>query len=247
MESVERFRSLSFDRQLLSVIIAITVIFFILSQKFTVFLTLSEPLVIIGASLYIWIFVSKMNYTRRLIGILTIIIFLCFTLLKWIPFAQEIVHLVSYPFILFCLWEFTQIARRDTKLCILWLLIFPMFLSTFMAQFVSEEKQWFLLTLYPLTWIGMAFYADATSYKNTIKYLGITLTVLLGLLIVVTDVLSLGVFTELVNNKFFIELFGFQGALPLLHLSFTAILLPPIVVCSICYLIIIKRVPISKT
>ncbi|TMN21733.1 hypothetical protein [Lentibacillus cibarius] len=239
MEMVYRFRNLSFDRQLFAVTLVLLIIVGLLTQQFSSLIVLTEPLLIILGCLLIWINVSYENSVRKVIGICLITMFLSLTFLKWLPFSYAIAEFIIYPIGVLLLFEFTRVAKMDKKASFFWLVFVPLILGAATVQLLnlSNEQWWVPFLAFPIAWLYMALYANATTFKSTIRYVGVFLiTILVGFYLAV-DILALDFVTKMFENEEIKQVFAHSDTLPFVHLAVTAFFIPFIVSCFICYLI----------
>lgn len=205
------------------------------------FNTLAEPLVIILACLFVWITVSYMNSLRKLIGICIITFLLCLTLLKWLPFSYAIAQFITFPLAVLMLLEFTRVAKTNRKISLLWLLFVPLFFGSMAEQYFSGEDWWVPFLFFPIAWLYMSFYANATTFKSTMKYVGFSLLLLLISIYIAVDILSLSLITQVLDNEFITEIFNHIDTVPFLHLGITVVFLPLLITCLLCYVIAYNR------
>ncbi|KEZ48805.1 hypothetical protein [Metabacillus indicus] len=241
MENFYRFRNMSFDKQLFAVILGLFIIVVLLSQQFSSLNVLSEPFLIILGCLFVWINVSHENSIRRLIGICIITFLVSLTLLKWVPFSHAIAEFIIYPMGALFLLEFTRVAKKDKKASFLWLLIVPLILGSAAEQFLSNTEWWIPFLSFPIAWLYMALYANATTFKSTMKYVGAFLTVLLVGIYISVDILALDFVTQMFENEEITQVFAHKDTVPFVHLAVTAFFIPFLVTCLICYLIANNR------
>ena len=235
MENFYRFRNLSFDKQLFAVIFGLLIIVGLLAQQFLN--VLAEPLLIILGCLFVLINVSYENSLRKLIGICIITFLLSLTLLKWLPFSHAVAEFIIYPMGALFLLEFTRVAKMDKKASFLWLLFVPLFLGAATEKFLINAEWWVPFLAFPIAWLYMALYANATTFKSTMKYVGAFLTALLVGIYISVDILALDFVTEMFENEEITQVLAHSVTVPFVHLAVTAFFIPFLVTCLICYLI----------
>lgn len=238
---MESFRRLSFDKQLFAVIFGLLIVVGLLAQQFSSLNTLAEPLLIILGCLFVWINVSYENSIRKLIGICIITFLALLTLLKWLPFSHAVAEFIIYPMGALFLLEFTRVAKKDKKASFLWLLFVPLILGAATEQFLSNAEWWVPFLAFPIAWLYMALYANATTFKSTMKYVGAFLTVLLVGIYISVDILALDFVTAMFENEEITQVFAHSDTVPFVHLAVTAFFIPFLVTCLICYLIANNR------
>ena len=238
---MESFRRLGFDKQLFAVILGLLIVVGLLSQQFSSLNTLAEPLLIILGCLFVWINVSYENSIRKLIGICIITFLASLTLLKWLPFSHAVAEFIIYPLGALLLFEITRVAKKDKKALFLWLLFVPLILGAASEQFLSNVEWWVPFLAFPIAWLYMALYANATTFKSTMKYVGAFLTVLLVGIYISVDILALDFVTEMFENEEITQVFAHSDTVPFVHLAVTAFFIPFLVTGLICYLIANNR------
>lgn len=241
MESFYRFRNMSFDKQLFAVILGLLIIVSLLAQQFSSLNVLAEPLLIILVCLFVWIHVSCENSIRKLIGICIITFLLSLTILKWLPFSHAVAEFTIYPMGALFLLEFTRLAKMDKKTLFLWLLFVPLILGVATEQLLSSAEWWVPFLAFPIAWLYMALYANATLFKSTMQYVGAFLTALLVGIYISVDILALDFVTEMFEIEEIIQIFAHSDTVPFVHLAVTAFFIPFLVTCFICYLIANNR------
>ncbi|KAB7671676.1 hypothetical protein [Bacillus sp. B1-b2] len=240
MENFYRFKNMRFDKQLFTVIFGLLIIVGLLAQQFSSLNVLAEPLLIILGCLFVWINVSYENSIRKLIGICIITFLGSLTLLKWLPFSHALAEFIIYPMGALFLLEFTRVAKKDKKASFLWLLFVPLILGAAAEQFLSNAE-WVPFFAFPIAWLYMALYANATTFKSTMKYVGAFLTVLLVGIYISVDILALDFVNEMFENEEITQVFAHSDTVPFVHLAVTAFFIPFLVTCLICYLIANNR------
>lgn len=246
MDSIQRIKNYSFDVQLFTVLLLLFFLSALLGQKIILFQTMTYPLLSLLGCLFIWVQVKAQNNVRKSIGISIIVILLCGTIFQGLPISQEVATLASYPFFFLLLWEFTQVARKDTKFLVGWLIIIPLGVLSAGEVVSPENLGWIFLLSFPVFWSFMSLYANAQVFKKAIIYVGLIQVTLLVLIYLVIDIISLGFIKQLMEEPYFKELFGSSQTVPILHLIFSVYFIPSIITSIICYFIADRRISNTK-